>query len=218
MTSREAIGIGKLCRESARISKEHGWDDTPIRRQLVLVNSEASECLEEFRNGRRLDEVWYSLSSGRVSIGLVTKEVGPDEGGKPEGIPVELADCVIRVCDWCGRNKANLAGAICVSLGISDPYGSIDPALSLICDRAAALQGGGELPELVMDIQKDAGACDDEASRPDANHGVITVLLARLVTRIAGWCGRNGVDLEKAVLIKQAYNETRSFRHGGKIL
>jgi len=40
--------------------------------------------------------------------------------------------------------------------------------------------------------------------------------LADVLIRIADICGRNGWDLEKAVREKMAYNDTRSYRHGGK--
>jgi len=41
--------------------------------------------------------------------------------------------------------------------------------------------------------------------------------LADVVIRIADFCGSMGIDLEKQVVAKMAYNETRSYRHGGKL-
>ena len=40
--------------------------------------------------------------------------------------------------------------------------------------------------------------------------------LADVVIRIADLCGRTGIDLDAAVREKMTYNESRSFRHGGK--
>jgi hypothetical protein len=62
--------------------------------QLALVHSEISEALEAYRNGAELNE---ELTG---------------EGGKPEGVPLELADAVIRIFDLCGANNIDLARAI----------------------------------------------------------------------------------------------------------
>jgi NTP pyrophosphatase (non-canonical NTP hydrolase) len=41
--------------------------------------------------------------------------------------------------------------------------------------------------------------------------------LADVVIRIADFCGAMGIDLERQIAAKMAYNETRSYRHGGKL-
>ena len=62
------------------------------------MHSELSEALEEIRNGRRVAEVYYN----------------PDcaEPNKPEGVPIELADVVIRIFDFCELHGINLEAAI----------------------------------------------------------------------------------------------------------
>ncbi|MEK8133136.1 hypothetical protein WMW72_35260 [Paenibacillus filicis] len=42
--------------------------------------------------------------------------------------------------------------------------------------------------------------------------------LADIVIRVADMCGYYGIDLEKAISEKMAYNATRPHRHGGKKL
>lgn len=41
--------------------------------------------------------------------------------------------------------------------------------------------------------------------------------LADAVIRIADYCGKHGYDLQTAIKTKMAYNETRPYRHGGKL-
>jgi NTP pyrophosphatase (non-canonical NTP hydrolase) len=70
--------LGKVAHENA---KAKGFYDTPptIPERLCLIHSEVSEALEAYRD----DDI-----AGHVS-----------ESGKPEGLPSELADIVIRVVD-----------------------------------------------------------------------------------------------------------------------
>ncbi len=86
--------INSLVSESYLNAKEHGWHDQErtVGDLICLMHSELSEALEEHRNGKLPAEVYYN-------------ETKPD---KPEGIPVELADCVIRIFDFCGLHGINL--------------------------------------------------------------------------------------------------------------
>ena len=65
-------------------AKEHGWyeKEKNFGDLISLCHSELSEAYEEYRNGRKFNETYYN-------------------GEKPEGIPSELADVIIRILDMC---------------------------------------------------------------------------------------------------------------------
>lgn len=81
-----------------RIAVDHGWwesedgkgddGDRPFPEIVALCHSELSEALEEYRNGHISE--WVS------------------EKGKPEGIAVEMIDCMIRILDWCGHEGVDV--------------------------------------------------------------------------------------------------------------
>lgn len=62
---------------------------------IALIHSEASEALEEYRNGHGINEVYYT-----------------HEDQKPEGVPSELADTIIRVLDACAAYGIDIDKAI----------------------------------------------------------------------------------------------------------
>lgn len=45
----------------------------------------------------------------------------------------------------------------------------------------------------------------------------VAIELADLIIRVADMAGFYGIDLDKAVAVKMAYNRTRPYRHGNKL-
>jgi NTP pyrophosphatase (non-canonical NTP hydrolase) len=68
-----------------------GWEDNPcgVPESLMLMTTELAEAMEEHRKGLAVDAVYTT-------------------DGKPEGIPTELADTVIRILHFCERWGINL--------------------------------------------------------------------------------------------------------------
>jgi NTP pyrophosphatase (non-canonical NTP hydrolase) len=111
------MNIKDLCEKVHKIAIAKGWwDEIIVHRhpyviprsigdQFANFHAEISEAWEEYRGGHSMDEIYFN-------------------GDKPEGVPIELADLLIRVFDTCAEYKIDLEEAIRIKMEYNEnrPY------------------------------------------------------------------------------------------------
>ena len=105
--------LNELAKEIHENAAEHGWwdEERSFGDVVALCHSELSEALEEYRNGRPL---CYAIDMDGPDDVVPGYETDPEKfnGRKPEGVAVEMADCIIRILDWCGKENVDIDSII----------------------------------------------------------------------------------------------------------
>lgn len=179
---------------------KHGWwdEERTFGEIIALCHSELSEALEELRTNRPM---MYFVETN----GFVVTDMSERKDEKPEGVAIELADCIIRVLDYFGKEELDVDALMQEAMK------------AVMCDvpgriYAATLGDCISRWHLLLSL---AYACWCKASGTHAS----ALRMARCVCEILAW-GKvtDGVDFEMILDIKHEYNKTRPYRHGGKAL
>ena len=103
-----AFEFNQLMEEIHKTAVEKGWwenEDRNFGELIALCHSELSEAFEEYRDGHDLKEIYFV-------------------NDKPEGVPIELADILIRLFDFCYHLDLPLYEAMLIKMKFNEgrPY------------------------------------------------------------------------------------------------
>lgn len=219
------LDLNTLAKTSYAIASEKGWWNAPrsFAALTLLMQSEVSEALEDYRNHKGLNEVYYEVvfktgNTATLTASELASESAADptfndrvKKAKPCGIPIELADFVIRVADFAGWAKFDLNEAI-------------ETAERL---RKEKLASGASLPEEdSTNFELSLGLTNLEISlalrhwtlgdKDFQDKAGVPVHLVESLRHLFATCKALGIEIEKAIEEKAAFNKGRDFRHGGK--
>lgn len=206
--------FARLCHEA---SERKGW--TNLNRTdsqtINLMVSENSEAVEDFRNKKGVNEIYYEFKSPEDHLVRDFKASDMAEWSeedrckaKPCGIPIELADTVIRIGQECGTHELDLRAALTMSYQrVADHRTDVNDA---IADATMHIANAWKHSPRYIAPSTFADLAEEKR--------LYTMQLAMGLLSIMNFCRIAYIDLWACVEEKMAYNETRPMLHGGKAI
>lgn len=206
------MNINELVTTAHGAARAKGWWDGVIRTEkeaAMLVVTEIAEASEAVRS--KLPPICQFAATEPDMRTPDMKECWNWQI-KPEGEATELADAIIRICDFFGWKTWDLASAI------QDGLPWEKHAQHMTITELAQTLG-----ETHYSYMKDKTPLEGHlyithwASRVVENKETFGNL-GQCAAAILGYCGAKGLPIEEAINHKLRYNETRPYRHGNKAL
>lgn len=185
--------LKQLTQDSYAQAKDSGfWDGNRSQSELLmLIVSELGEAQEAHRKGRFSDLKGYDKHDPG-GIGLLFRNCFEDH--IKDTFEDELADCVIRMCDFCGGYE--------IPLEHNSYMETVMGSIKLQDNIGAQLL---DLTEIIVFLN---GNLDRRT--------FVDEFCNRFVAMMFVWCRQLNIDIEKHVELKMKYNATRERLHGKK--
>ena len=121
MKESDHMNLTKLTKDIHKNAVDHGWWDQErsFGEIIALCHSELSEALEEYRGGKPMEYTVCQTDKAPCCKSRCAHYNGQNgtcteklDTHKPEGIAIELADVIIRILDYCGKEGIDMEAAI----------------------------------------------------------------------------------------------------------
>lgn len=217
----------ELIKVSHEMAVEKGWWPEGKKRLTTEIfanlHSELSEAWEEYRRGRMLP--WHEsvdlMKNDRFAYAYEDLDKF-HAGQKPEGFGVELADFLIRLADWCGSlgieklDKRDEEIKPDYKIKSDEMIMFLHVTTCKLFDLTEAFSYGDKIIDGLFLIfgkevsEKSKAAI--EKKKQEAIHMAVSRAVHCCLNQVESFMGSD--NLWKVVNLKQAYNQSREFRHG----
>jgi len=190
--------IAKLSAECHTRSLHAGWwetdDDKDILTKLGLVHTEIAEAQECVRENQ-------------------LKLTVEGEKRKPVGLPSELADILIRLFDLFGRTGLGIELEEREFIYFPEPLTLKHLQMHGHCTCKPCHTCAGTLFNRLTLLHQSTTKIIQTWMEVNI---LSSFLCAELMRSVLDICSSQGIDIDEAISLKVAYNQTRAHRHGGK--
>lgn len=200
-----------------KVAREKGWweKERSVKTIFQLIAGEVSEASEEVRSGKPL--IYGNLVDGGVTTDL---QAITELGLKPEGEAVELADAAIRAMDSIGFLMGLLGLERDVLDNSEETMGKAPPTDDYFTNQTDLLDDH-------FDLTGHLYSCFDAIERVSSEKHFskmgkvgkfmsLSALFSFVVLIDYYFEKKNWVPLSEVCDLKDSYNKTRAYRHGGK--
>lgn len=190
--------LSEFAKEVHQNAVDKGWwqEECNFDQVIALCHSELSEALEEYRAGRPM--LWYACGVDKaVCVGAKCEYYGSDgecdyKKDKPEGIAVEMVDCLLRILDYAGK------------CGWECKFRS----------RKAWREHKTELPGVIAELHASLSTAWGMGRVEMVS---VDRWMLDCAEKIINWLQYNyGENWMELLELKHEYNRIREYRHGGK--
>ncbi len=189
--------LNKMAKDINEKIVAKGFGDRTFVEACMLIITEVEEAHQEYENGKSINETYYL----------------EEKPQKPEGIPSELADIIIRILDLCGEYNIDIEKSI-DELDKYEENSAFYGTFDCFCMSIVS-----QVSQAVEEFRKGRKVDAIYYSKSDPlNKLGVPTHFANIIYKILHIAKSSQIDMVAMIEIKTGFNDTREHKHGGKLL